>query len=131
MYGFPMLRQRRNRGLCRMYCLEHALARSAADNIVAVECSVEINSREEVSLKLFAELFQLSERERVQLYALLKRIAHGIANLFMRLAEGNTLVDEIRGCSHCIEIAVLRSSPHCIVVELECGSKTCHQGQHL
>ena len=61
---------------------------------------------------------QLLEGEVVQLDAFFDGEAHSIADLLVRGAEGNALVDEISGRGHGIEIAGLRGFVHALAIEL-------------
>ncbi len=63
--------------------------------------------------------------------AFFKSEAHGVADLLVRGAEGNALVDEVSGGGHGIEIAGLRGFVHACAIELKGGGEAGHKREHL
>src|SRR6187402_519430 len=108
----------------------NALCRCSADYVVAIQGSPQRNRIVEILSKLFAELFELSDRQLIQLASAVQAKTDGLANLFMRRAEGNTLVDEIGRRSHCVEIPGLRGSFHPVEAEGQSACERRQQGQH-
>ena len=106
-------------------------ARRSADDIVAIERRVERDSCEKVLVELGAKLAQLVEREIVQLDAFFEGEAHRVADLLVRSAERNALVDEIGSRGHGVQIAGLRSFAHALAIELKRRGKARHQREHL
>src|ERR1035438_230907 len=96
----------------------HTFARGAADYIVAVEGGGEGDGGEKVGVEFGAKTAQFREGEIVQLDALFEGKAHGVADLLMRGAEGNALVNQIRSRSHGIQVAGVRGIVHALAIEL-------------
>ncbi len=60
-----------------------------------------------------AELAQFFERQIAQFDAFFDGEAHGVADLLVRRAEGNALVDKVSRRGHGIQIARLRGLRSC------------------
>jgi hypothetical protein len=108
---------------CGGQSLAHALARGSADHIVAVERGLSVTAAKKSSLELLAELAQFVEREERPAQRLFDGEAHGVADLLVRGAEGNALVDEISGRGHGIQVAGLRGFVHALAIELRAAVK--------
>src|ERR1700728_1719721 len=106
-----------------------ARARGAAENVVAVERGLERDGGKEVLFEFFAVLAQLIEGEVAELALLFDTVADGVANLLVRLAEGNALVDEIRGRGHGVEESSLRGGQHTVVAEVQRAGEGRQQGE--
>ena len=103
--------------------LAYALARCSSGHIVAIECGCERDSGEEIFLKLCPKLVEFVEGKRTEFDTFFNSEAHGMADLLVCRPEGNSLVDEIGGRGHGIQVALLRSFVHALAIELESGGK--------
>src|SRR5271156_1081045 len=93
---------------------------------MAIYGRIESDARKKIGFELGPKLLQLLERKAIELATLLQTIAHGQANFLVRLAKGNSLVHEVGGGGHGIEIAGLAGGAHARGVEAESG---CEPGQ--
>ena len=107
------------------------MAGGAADDVVAVERGFEGDSGEEVVGKLVAELAEFVERKIAELAAFVETIADGVADLLMRFAEGDALVDEIRGGSHGVEEAGGAGGAHASGAEDERAGERREHAHHF
>ncbi len=87
--------------------------RRSADYVVAIERGLERDSGEEVLVELLAELAQFIERQIAEFDAFFDGKANCIADLLVRGAEGNALVNEIGCRGHRIQIARLSQPRAC------------------
>src|ERR1700722_5697558 len=97
---------RKSRFLCRQR-FTNSSDRGAANHIVAVYSRVEGDAREKICLEFRTELLQFFEREAIKFAALFEPITHGHTNLLVGLAEGNSLVNEVGGRCHCVQVTGL------------------------
>src|SRR5271157_968695 len=98
-----LLSQRGDAPGCGGEGLTHALARGSSNHVVAIERGLQSDGGEKILSELGAKLAQFIEGEIAQLDSLLNGEAHGIADLFVRGAEWNALVNEISCRGHCIQ----------------------------
>ena len=77
--------------------------------------------------ELRAKLAQFFESQLSQFDTLFKSIANGVPDLLMRHAEGNTLVHQISGRGHRIQVARLRGLAHALAIEFERRGETRHR----
>lgn len=91
----------------------------AAGNVMAVYGAAERDVGEEVFLEVFAELLQVSQWESVQFDVPVEAETDGITDDLMGFAERDTLVREVGGCGHGVEVAGLRCGAHALDSEVE------------
>src|SRR5579883_1379179 len=96
----------------------HAVTCRSSKHIMAVECRFECNGSKEVLLELRAKLLAFIEGQLVQLTAFVQTITNSIADFFMGLAEGNSLMNKIGRRSHCIHKSGLASCAHPVGAEV-------------
>src|SRR5262249_7695874 len=97
--------------------LLHALRRSAARNIMAAHHGFKLELLGDVRAQGRAELVELLEREVLQFAAASNALLHRVSDDLMGLAEGNTCLNQVRGCGEGIHKTFLASRLHAIVVE--------------
>src|SRR5579863_8592557 len=97
---------------------------------MAIERGLESDRCIEVLTELTAKLLQLIQAQIAKLRTLLQGETNCIADLFVRRAEGNSLVHEIGGTGHRIQKAGLRGLAHASEVEFERGCEARQQRQH-
>jgi len=88
--------------------LMHAFARCPAHHVVAVKRGRQRYRGEEILCEHRAEGAQFIQSEIAQFHAFFKTKADSVTNDLVRGAEGNALVDQVRGCGHRIQVAGLR-----------------------
>ncbi len=98
---------------------------------MAIECGFDCDGGEKVFVEFFAELAQIGEGKIVQLDAFFKGEANGVADLLVRGTEGNSLVHEVGGGGHGVEVAGLSRFAHAGEVELERRGEARYESQHL
>jgi hypothetical protein len=67
----------------------------------------------------------------VELDAFFEGEADGVADLLVRGAEGNALVDEVGSSGHGVEIAGLRGFFHALAIELKRGGEARHEPESI
>ncbi len=108
------------------------MSRCAADDVMAVQRSLQRDRVEEVLGELVAEAAEARSRVSwLQFAAGLKAEPDGIADILVRFAEGYALVRKIGRGSHGVEISGLGRGTHPIEPELESASETVEEPRRM
>src|SRR5579871_4539574 len=92
--------QRRDAFGCFFQSGAHALPRRPSNHIVAIERRRKRNRGIKILPELFTKLAQIFERQVTEFHALLNGKSHRVADLLVRLAKRNSLMNQVGGGRH-------------------------------
>src|SRR6516164_1550441 len=109
--------------------LFHAIARRSADDVVAIQCGVQLGSCVKVFTEFCAKLPEFIERKLAKLHAFFEGEANSVADLLVRSAEGKPFVHEVSGGRHSIQVARLSRFAHAVEIKRECSGEPRHKAE--